>query len=833
MKTIKKILLTSCATVFLAASIGGIANYSVSVAAESKSGFYVEDGAAVRLKSEHEKFGIKFSAQVGEKVEGATYNILIAPVELIELYEADTNENKADIVTYLKAYAESKGGKLSIVENCEVVDGKIDGAIVNVLWKNINRKFVGVAYYEKDGAITVAQYADDKERSIVDVSQNALDSGDYTAMSDIKVLVEKMRYGEMVENGATADEKYSTAYQYEKFYGASVADNAVTTAAGTSITLSGLTGSVTDNVLQLAFDGENSANGATIDFGTIPAGAYRVSLAHTLVDGTFSSTITQNGTKELATVWETKELGNDVYEFYFKQETEGNASFTIATTSATTGTVTLDNIALEPVKLEDLEYSREKYMFGMGGLASGLNASEGNWCDAGVTSEWMTLAANQLGVESQRVWMSVPHIITRAEDSNELSINQSLANTFHNHFLRLKAAGVKRIMVMLSRFVYPYDYAHCSANCAPDPTDEADVYKTWLEMQYQAFKLIAKEFPEITLWECGNEYDLDTFLYKNGLKDEESWGPLESARDYTFTNTQKAYITADICYLASKAFKLYNPENQIVMPGMSKYAADKSNDHITLSTANKKFYFEEFYKHIESGNLPTLETEKVTDPDKYFDIIAYHAYASSVADFETYNDTLMATAAAHGDGDKRIWITELGFTEENFGGRGTEDAQNAIATLADGMLTSLEQDKYKDLIETVHFFRLSDTEGLIESNVKESCFGIYYSPNAETNANVAKPVAVTLYNYFNNATATAEDITFWKGSTTSEDFENVLFGENMLMNVGPNISLWNVTGELVDYDGGKALQVSYDAATNAYNSITISFGTIEAGNYKV
>ena len=305
MKRIQRILLTVATALCLTAGVSGIAiSQNVASAQTEKAGFYVEDGAAVRLKSEHEKFGIRFTANVGEKVEGATYNMLILPVQLVDLYEADTAESKADIITYLKDYAASKGGSLSIVENCEVDEkGVMSGAIVNVLWQNINRKFVGVAYYEKDGVITVAEYADDRERSVVDVSKNALDSGDYTAASDVKVLFEKVRYGEMLKNGATAEEKQSNAYQYEYFYGANVNENTVTTAANTiSVTLSGLNGSIENNALTLAFNG-NGANGATIDFGVIPMGYYRVNLAHTLVDGAFSSTITQNGVKELATVW--------------------------------------------------------------------------------------------------------------------------------------------------------------------------------------------------------------------------------------------------------------------------------------------------------------------------------------------------------------------------------------------------------------------------------------------------------------------------------------------------------------------------------------------------
>ena len=812
--------MTAFTSAFLLTGVGGLTLYKAN-AAEPKAGFYVEDGAAVRLKSEYEKFGIKFSAQVGEKVEGATYNILIAPTQLIDLYEQDTDPNKGDIITYLKAYAASKGGSLSIVENCEVKDGKIEGAIVNILWKNINSKFVGVAYYEKDEVITVADYADDKERSIVDVSKNALESGDYTEGSALKALVEKVRYGEMQAKGATQEDKDSAAYQYEQFYGASVNGNTVTTAAGTEITLSGGSGSIQNNQLYLTSGGEASA---TIDFGLIPAGTYRVQLGHRLISGAYTSTLTQNGSKNISAVWDMKELGDGLYEFYFTQEQDGEANFILST--ETSGTVTLDDIVLEPVTVESLEYSRDKYMFGVGGLAQEINGSEGTWCDSNVTSEWVANFVETMGVESQRVWMNVRNVVTRDENSNALILNERMAKEFHNHFLRLQAAGVKRITVMLSRYIYPYGYDYDATQCVPDPQKEATAYKSWIEMQYQVFQMLAKEFPEITLWECGNEYDLDTYIYKNGLKSKESW---EMARNYTFTNTEKAYITADICYAASKAFKMYNPESQIILPGMSKYAADKSNDHISLSSANKKYYFEELYKHIESGALPTLETVKVTDPDQYFDIIAYHAYASSVTEFEAYNDNLLATAAAHGDGDKRVWITELGFSELSVGDKGSETTQNEIADLMLQLLGSLEQEKYANLIETVHFFRMSDTVGLADSS--ESCYGIYHSPNAKENTSQAKPIAAALYNYFNEDSKTKEELSFWKGSLKSENFENAVWAGTNLLHAGANITFMNTSGEVVDYNNGKALKVTKTEADYAYVSFAV--GKVAKGTYEL
>ena len=818
----RKILLASLMTAFVIVS-GGLLWKQTEAKAETfsqRTGFYVENGASVRLKSEHKNFGIRFKAKVGEKVDGAVYNMLIAPIELVNVYENDFSEGKGDIITYLKKYASDRGGSLSIVKNCEVDgNGVMHGAIVNILWKNINRKFVGIAYYEKDGQITVAQRADDGERSIVDVSQKALDSNDYTLQSDLKILLEKIRYGAMAANGATEADKQSNAYQYESFYGASISDGKVITAAGSNVSLRGLSGSVASNALKLSTASDGSV---TFDFGMLPQGTYRFRFSQTLQNGSFTSEITQNGDTVLANTWQLNELGNDFYELYFRQDSLSNVSLTLSTTTA--GAITIDDIALEPAAVSALEYNREAYMFGIGGLVAGINASEGTYCDPKTSSEWVALASNELGVESQRVWMSVPQIVKRADNSNELHIDKELATSFHNHFKRLRSAGVKRILVMLSRFIYPYDYTHCSDNCAPDPEKEPSVYKQWVTLQYEAYKSLAKEFPEITFWECGNEQDLDTYLYKNGLKDKSSWSWGQSTRDYTFTNTQKAYITADLCYAASKAFKLYNPENMVVMPGMSAFAT-KADGHPYAT--KKTYYFEDLYEHIESGKLPTMETNKVTDSDRYFDIIAWHCYAESVGDFEAFNDVLLATAQKHGDGDKRVWITELGFTENNFGGKGTESAQNAIADLTKQTLESLAQEKYASTIETVFFFRLSDAPALGDGG--ESCFGIYNSPSATTNANKAKPIAKALYEYFNKTSTSVDELTFWKGDLREENFDNAAWKDTNLLHTGADINFFNAEGELVDCNGNQALKVTKTAQEYAY--VMFSVGHVEKGTY--
>lgn len=379
MNKLKKGLLTFLMAGFLISSVGGVIAYTpVSAAGTStKTGFYMEDGAAVRLKEEYENFGIRFSANIGERVEGATYKMLIVPKSLVDIYEDDETADKGDIVTYLTQYAASKGGKLSIVEHCDFDnDGKMYGALVDVLWENINRKFVGIAFYEKDGQITVAQYADDGERSIVDVAQKALESGDYDSDTTKKgCLVDKIRMGEKQEKGYAKEDTYI----YEDFRYASgagkgnIKHSQIEVGIADTWSYPSIVNNGSDKGLQ--FKQINDAYGLlTLDFGTVKAGTYKFSF--TMTENAIGTLINENN-PEKGTIdyrnwklmgWDGTSystdhgflyknyyVGNDTFEYYFTQSEDGEVKFGIAGMSAANtwtgqGQILLDDMCLEPVE---------------------------------------------------------------------------------------------------------------------------------------------------------------------------------------------------------------------------------------------------------------------------------------------------------------------------------------------------------------------------------------------------------------------------------------------------------------------------------------------------
>lgn len=177
---------------------------------------------------------------------------------------------------------------------------------------------------------------------------------------------------------------------------------------------------------------------------------------------------------------------------------------------------------------------QDEYLFGMGEIASD---TMGGGID-GVTGEWLAETAGAIGAQSMRVWMHIPNIIERAAYSNEVTLKKHVAEGYHDYFAALKENGVKRIVVMNHQFLYPYDYVKRDVNdlqVAIHPIEEPEFYETWIQMYYECYKLLAEEFPEITFWECGNEFDSIPFFRRND-------GTLMSAEDM-------GYIDADLCPL--------------------------------------------------------------------------------------------------------------------------------------------------------------------------------------------------------------------------------------------------------------------------------------------
>ena len=431
---------------------------------------------------------------------------------------------------------------------------------------------------------------------------------------------------------------------------------------------------------------------------------------------------------------------------------EESSSSTVAPESSVQQSTTQDSSStVESVGLPEIDQA--KWLYGGCELASEVGPT-GDWRDPGNTMEWTAKTAGALGVKSHRVWMHLDHIIGRKVKSNDLYFLEDAVENYHRYFQLLKENGVERIVVMNHRFLYPYGFKPGTTYSVPDPVEDYDIYKEWLEMYTECYKMLATEFTEIDFWECGNEFDLTQFLHKSNYKTDPQNGIL--------TEGEAAAVTADLCYAARKGVKSVDDNNYVVLPGISEFATNN--------------YFESIYLAIESKEYPTIEEYYVTDPDEYFDILAWHAYPinstnpatnssnvkgdvdKALTTFKNRCLELHETAKKHGDGEKRVWFTEIGGSELYLGKLGSKAAQEMHAQYLLDIFNIVTNDL--PFVETCFWFRYSSLAVRNVEPPSENHFGIFYSPDDTVNKGKPKPVALAYFRLINGENADTSPL-YW------------------------------------------------------------------------
>ena len=392
-----------------------------------------------------------------------------------------------------------------------------------------------------------------------------------------------------------------------------------------------------------------------------------------------------------------------------------------------------------PTTTDVLTIDQDKYMLGLCELSSDMNGG----VDMEVDNDFIVKNVQALGVKSMRVWMHLHNIIRRAPDSDEISIMRGTANIYHEYFAKLKEAGVERILVMNHAFIYPVGCRNTDVQCVPHPTDDREMYIRFLKLYGDCYELLAKEFPEITYWEPGNEFDMagGSFLHPIG------WA---SGSSNVFTESEAARITADLCWYANRGLQKVDKKNVTVFPGM------------TMSSATA-IYLEEVYRWIESKKIPTGEDYSDTNTWNYFQICAWHPYPNStIAAAADTCETLHEVMKDHGDGDKKVWLTDTGFSEDRFA-----YDQERIDKLYKDLLDTVKN--RLTFVETLFLFRMTDCYTTPLSDYEDH-FGLFYAPGDPVHKAEPKPYTLTIYKWFYGENADTSGL-YWYSASQQEPTE--------------------------------------------------------------
>ncbi len=381
-------------------------------------------------------------------------------------------------------------------------------------------------------------------------------------------------------------------------------------------------------------------------------------------------------------------------------------------------------------------------MFGLCELPSEFG---GGSTEKETTMDFVAESCKNLGVKSMRVWMHLKMVFERESNSDTLHFKEDVVANYHRYFQLLKEAGVNQILVMNHQFIKPWDYYSHDSQCMPDPWNgEYDYYIRTLQIYEQAYIMMQTEFPEITYWEVGNEFESNQFLHKAG------W--TTGSTDYLFTMPELAVISADLSWYANRGLKSVNPASVTIAPGNSARMIVPQ-------------FVETIYSTItESRSVPSGQPFYDDNPDHYFQIMAWHPYAHYDTDaILNRSDTIYEIMKKYGDGDKKVWFTECGFSN-------SEHADDE--TMLQKYTYYLDEISKKKYAETIFIFRLTNLHAFAE-NALETNYGIMYAQKDPVNLGKPKYQAIAIYKWFYGNDADLTPLYWYYNKATQGENVNV------------------------------------------------------------
>lgn len=221
---------------------------------------------------------------------------------------------------------------------------------------------------------------------------------------------------------------------------------------------------------------------------------------------------------------------------------------------------------------------------------------------------------------------------------------------------------------------------------------EGSPYKEFLEKYEKSWETLAGAFPNITMWEIGNEYNLDNFLH----------GYNETDNICTpFNFSMKVNITTDLLYYGSLGVHEGNPDATTVMCGLGPRLGDI------------KDFLNATYVNINSGGWSSAS------PNDFFQIACWHPYFTEEPNFTDWiiqNEAIYEIMKNNSDGNKPVVFSEMGFSDNSTGFSREEVADCLNETFR------LAKDNFPWL-DTIYWFRLIDPDARFDQNLSESEYG--------------------------------------------------------------------------------------------------------------
>ena len=334
-----------------------------------------------------------------------------------------------------------------------------------------------------------------------------------------------------------------------------------------------------------------------------------------------------------------------------------------------------------------------------------------------------------MGCNAYRSWMHITDILLDPTTPNEAVVARHTELLNRAVELDIEVTGMSHEWFLPEGCKQRVGHATPARDLTP-----GSPYTKMLEMLEESWCTMARLFPQVTIWEVGNEWNLNAFLHPDGF--------LDSDMSHPFTADEKMDIAVDLQYFSAKGVRRGNPKALVASfsPALSTPTLGGDMPDWLPVMFGAAWTFEKFYQRIQSGKFWSDKN------DDYFDIVSWHPYVftNKVVDgdydlfldvqepdslWRAFGDSVYKVMKKYGDGHKDIIMTETGFTD-----CGNPEWEERYAGYNKRLL-ELAADMNN--IRTVHNFRLLNESAMleragIESNqiggLTEVYFGLFTEP---------------------------------------------------------------------------------------------------------
>lgn len=338
------------------------------------------------------------------------------------------------------------------------------------------------------------------------------------------------------------------------------------------------------------------------------------------------------------------------------------------------------------------------------------------------TSEDAVGILNEIGVTALREWLGLGSAAPVLLDPQ--TPNEKVCKAFDKTFDLCNASDIE--VTCIGGWFVPPELGIQHSEMPPRDLTTGSPYDKILKATEKQWETLAARFPQVCQWETGNEWNFRLFLHPVG------WTPDKMG----FSVKEMMLYACDLMYVSARGIRKGNTNAKVVSfsPTPAGEIAEGIPSGYCIANA-----LDTMYRIIENGESFSTKT------DDYFDLVAWHPYLSSLMGYrevctdypatriyqtedlpdalwKSYNDMAYHIMTIHGDGHKKVLLTEFGFSDA-----GDPEREQYQASLIPKCYELLKQMPY---VKTCHFFRLFEeekstaSENGIFTSESESKFGI-------------------------------------------------------------------------------------------------------------